>query len=135
MLSKCRDIKFRGKCFGSGVWVIGSLVRFGYGDRTQILIWSQGRESEYDVTQETVGEFTGLKDKNGKEIYEGDIVYLLNGSEGNILAEVKWHEFGWRFKKVSADSWHLFQWKDDEESIEIIGNIYENPELLKETKC
>ena len=121
-------------------------IKFRAWDKKEKRYWSQEEMDSIGGYYYTFGtsdndgefclqQFTGIFDVNGKEIYEGDIVYLLNGSEGNILAEVKWHEFGWRFKKVSADSWHLFQWKDDEESIEIIGNIYENPELLKETKC
>ncbi len=61
-------------------------------------------------------QYTGLKDKNGKEIYEGDIVeHLIGGT-----LEVKWLNHGW----TPFMSWH------DVEHYEIIGNIYENPELL-----
>lgn len=82
-------------------------------------------------------QFTGLKDKKGKEIYEGDIVLADWLDGGEIQDEVKPYEVyfdtGFSIKLESFDYYsHLI----DPESmyLEVIGNIYENPELLKETK-
>lgn len=73
-------------------------------------------------------QFTGLKDKNGKEIYEGDIV-----RDDNTNMQVKWFERFSCFCLV-ADKWvfpHFFGEASDPDNCEIIGNIYENKELLK----
>ena len=74
-----------------------------------------------------IKQYTGLKDKNNKEIYEGDIFHI--GSK-KILYVVEWIDCGLKGRQIKNKSWiGLDYWKDD---IEVIGNIYENPELLKE---
>ena len=72
-------------------------------------------------------QFTGLEDKNGKEIYEGDIVRneLFTEKQDDIIGEIKWVGCGFWFVDSNMN---LFNIPSD---IEIIGNIYENPELLK----
>lgn len=77
-------------------------------------------------------QYTGLKDKNGKEIYEGDVV----GSESADNYKVYWNELtaGFWIKSDYDDAIYISRWKskdfDDRITLEIIGNIYENPELL-----
>ena len=129
-----RTIKFRGKKPTNGVWVYGSLV---YSNEIQTAIYFQtgsglvkSMEWVY-VNPETVGQFTGLYDKNEKEIYEGDILKVQGLGE---KIEVRF------VRGVFAFLWNGNL--DDEAPInapthewaEVIGNIHDNPKLLKRKK-
>lgn len=83
--------------------------------------------NKFSVVQDSeLIQYTGLKDKNGKEIFESDIYHM---GDRNITYTVVWHDTGLIGKQNSSSSYAgLEHWRD---RIEVIGNIYENPELLE----
>lgn len=85
---------------------------------------------EYGWTEhgvDCVEQYTGLKDKNGKEIYEGDILQIDDHIVGDF--EVVWHKLGWKIKRaIGYESLSVHKSED----CTVIGNIHENPELLED---
>ena len=123
-----RIIKFRGKAKLDGKWWFGNLVVRDTIGHTQINDPDYG--GCFDIDSNTVGQFTGLYDKNYKEIYEGDIVRTLV-SRLNATKNKKYRNFVIRY-----DAPHFCNGYDSilmqPTHMEVIGNIYDNPELLKQ---
>jgi uncharacterized phage protein (TIGR01671 family) len=128
-----REIKFRGKRVDNSEWVYGYLTHTNKKMNPCILV---GVVEVYEVDPETIGQFAGLKDKNVKEIYEGDI---LKDSISGVLWVVKLGfnkkagYIGWyvEHEEIGRTSTLTGDYGADQNSyVEVIGNIYENPELL-----
>lgn len=134
-----REIKFRGKAIDGGMWVYGYLIRT---TNTAIIVADnapQGITNGYTkikienatpVNPNTVGEYTGLKDKNGKEIYEGDVCKRNGHTE---LYEIVFYKSAWAIKNQDDKAiWHQ-EFCNGAKALwlEVIGSIHENPELLK----
>lgn len=129
-----RKIKFRGKHINSGVWIYGD-YRCRLGGVHYIVdmqLDPQGKEAYVliQVDADTVGQFTGLHDKNGDEIYEGDIVAIA----GVIKGYVRYNALYWRYEIAAADEPlenERIPSGSPKECWMVIGNIHDNPELLK----
>lgn len=144
-----REILFRGKSTDTGAWVYGYYCGpFGDFDEHEICDIADTTCSRVDVDPETVGQYTGLKDKNGKRIFEGDIIAFPDtGEDGYEYKE------GYDFTNIAAVCWNNGRWeledfrdensgvKDDMDDwhkdfigifpcSEVIGNIHDNPELI-----
>ena len=129
-----REILFRGKRIINGDWVEGNLfILDSPNTNTQILIGTDIYRIPYYVIPSTVGQYTGLTDKNGKKIFEGDII-----DTPDRLVKVVWFEGNAQFDL------HFIRYKDnvaitifkgihmiDLKEYEVIGNIHDNPELLE----
>lgn len=119
-----REIKFRGKCIYNNLWEYGWL--YCEADRFYIKDYVNDTVQSFRIDPNTIGQFTGLFDSNGREIYEGDILRISISKDG--IAEVKWNTKCAMFVEQMKNS---AQWYNLEGRKEIIGNIYDTPELLK----
>lgn len=141
-----RDIRFRGKRIDNGEWVYGNLVT--YFNKPAIQDYAQTNGEIFLVDPETVGQYTGLSDRNGKEIYEGDIIPIHNQ---NNVVEYDRGSFvvkGLHEDKNERTYAHLIRYLIDvtipdmdgseydgvTTSLEVIGNRWSNPDLLEGEK-
>ena len=131
-----REIIFRGKT-EKGEWVYGDLLHPDlYGNGYSIEDYTKGKNNCFDVIPKTVGQYTGLTDKNGKRIFEGDIIIELDGGMDGIPRKVVWDEHWMQFEcplvrrhwAYGTNSCSLWLMRDGD--IEVIGTIHDNPELI-----
>ena len=131
-----REILFRGKRTDNGTWAYGYL--FCIWERTY-LCWGTTNDvpNMKEVIPETIGQYTGLTDKNGKKIFEGDICRFKRFNDihvGEIVFNVTTASFVMRYQSIvgayreKATQKMLLSVCDD---IEVIGNIHDNPELME----
>jgi len=129
-----REIKFRGKqAYGGAGWKYGNIT--GSPDRPHIEEVNKIGEHSYhlpitEVVPRTVGQFTGLRDKNGKEIYEGDIIRNVKGLVKTQSGEYEDDAEVFVVKYEDA-KFNVSYYAQVANSLEIIGNIHDNPELLE----
>ena len=143
-----REILFRGKTQQHTRWIYGDLNHYMCDDGMFI---AENGHSMHRVFKDTIGQFTGLTDKNGKKIFEGDLLngfdypfYRSKDNKHNYFAEVVWFDNGAfglvthkypdsRVRGISAGNADYFDEEFDCDNWEVIGNIYDNPELLEVT--
>lgn len=139
-----REILFRGKRVDNGAWETGSLVivRMDLHD-AQYFIADKMTGYHTPVEKSTIGQYIGLTDKNGKRIFEGDIVhYSYEPGEGYWNSDqnsvIEWKSTGFYMRGIMGTNkyacstdWLVSIPHGDGSCFEVVGNIYDNPELLK----
>lgn len=124
-----REILFRGKTINSGEWIEGYLFE-NWGDAYICLGTENGNIMKEKVNPETVGQYTGVKDKNGTKIFEGDIVEFLDWKPKEVVWGNKID------KALSGCCGYMLDgtmhFLGEDETYLIIGNIHDNPKLLEE---
>ena len=144
-----REILFRAKTKNSGRWAYGDLVTQRYNSRQGIHIYEKNdkMQSGYQfvrIDKKTICQYTGVKDKNNKEVYDGDIIYL---EEEHLYGKVCWENlrwyvywYGWIDKEGLGIVYDIVNenplsdellTSEDKIWVAVVGNIYDNPEMLK----
>ena len=127
-----REIKFRGKRTDNGKWVYGDYGRLSVRlkDGTEKICQYIGANLAFrEVNPETVGQYTERKDNNEAEVYAEDIVKVQHGDYTFIIGRVSFEEGQWMVIESDGEKWDLYSVFF--ESIEVVGNMFDNPELLE----
>lgn len=133
-----RALLFKGKRKSDGEWIEGGYFQEDYTDKEYIICWNStglGYNEFFEVCSETVCQYTGLTDKNGNRIWENDVVrYYDDLANMNKEDLVKWNETHASFVRLHKSKMGLQYLYIDEciaNRCEVIGNIFDNPELLE----
>lgn len=137
-MDKPRQIKFRGLSMAGDGWVYGFYRYVAFGSYENAKIYNTETRVETDVIPETVGQWTGLLDKNGAEIYEGDILKIEDHVMGNFIVHWDNYRVAWWGKNIKErdrefydDFFQLLGCSFQRQRREIIGNIHVNERLIK----
>lgn len=116
-----REILFRGKQRDNGEWFYGDLIHLNH------CVSIRSKDCARSVVPETVGQYTGLTDKNGRKIFEGDLIRSTETGETAIVQWFSEHSAFMIWCKTSNQVGFLYEC--EKSIIEVIGNIHDNPEL------
>ena len=119
-----REILFRGKDI-RGAWHIGLLAHVG---NAWYISNKAGVATAFEIVPQTFGQYTGLKDRKGTDIFEGDIVNIIRAEENG---KVEWRENDAAFEVVGDCLEASFLENLYGRDVEVIGNIHDNPELME----
>ena len=130
------EILFRGKRATNGDWVYGDFVHGNERKslRDSIFVYDSETQSfnDYEINQSTLGQYTGLTDKNGKRIFEGDVAKVLQDKyKGIAYVGFENGTFMMYPKKGNIYERTLWSYWYNDWDVEVIGNITDNPELLE----
>lgn len=123
-----REILFRGKRTDNGEWVEGYYAKSGHDFILLDNMLACGYFEMFEVDQETVCQYTELVDKNGRKIFEGDVLEFTNSDFGKSNYIVFWNQIEWGIRSDLGNDDDLRFW--DSSEWEVIGNIFDNPELI-----
>lgn len=136
-----REILFRAKHYRTKQWLYGIPFKNplrGSEDAyyPQIIPEVHGVHSTIDscsIVEETIGQYTGLTDKNGNKIFEGDIVLITKNTVTDVVAKIFYSEGAFRTNAANTYDGEepLSFWLANDCDFEVVGNIYDNPELLE----
>jgi len=135
MENETRIIEFRGREAVSGEWCYGDIVQWESG-RKSILQRSPkdgdlSTVEKIPISPETVGQFTGFEDRNGRRIYEGD---LLRGDTFYGLARVMWLASRGKLALRLEEGFSQDFWDFDGKTAEVVGNVHDNPGMARGLK-
>ena len=126
-----REILFRGKRLDNGQWVEGNYVYRPKltGEHYIVAYNCAGSNLWFLVDPATVGQYTGLKDKNGKRIFEGDVVQICSNSIFSMVGVVEYRDGGFEIRDEENDMYECLWYEDME--MEVLYNIHDGPELVE----